>query len=152
MATLENIQARIARLQAEAEAIVKKQSLTAIAKISELMEMHGLTLADLESHLGNRKRGRQRAELHATGKLTGTAKYVDPKSGPTWTGRGRAPAWIANAKNRNRFLIDAGTPWSAGATESAIKSGNYARGPQAPKYGIRKPARLGADVAASRRG
>lgn len=81
MATLENIQAKIARLQAEAEAIVKKQSLTAIAKISELMEMHGLTLADLESHLGNRKLGRQRAELHATGKLTGTAKYVDPKRG-----------------------------------------------------------------------
>jgi DNA-binding protein H-NS len=33
------------------------------------------------------------------------AKYRDPKTGATWSGRGRAPAWIKDAKNRNRFLI-----------------------------------------------
>ncbi|MBN3748317.1 H-NS histone family protein [Burkholderia sp. Se-20373] len=33
------------------------------------------------------------------------AKYLDPKTGATWSGRGRAPAWIKDAKNRNRFLI-----------------------------------------------
>jgi len=33
------------------------------------------------------------------------ALYRDPKSGATWSGRGRAPAWIANAKNRDRFLV-----------------------------------------------
>ncbi|WP_234775318.1 H-NS family nucleoid-associated regulatory protein [Paraburkholderia tropica] len=31
--------------------------------------------------------------------------YPDPKSGATWSGRGRAPAWIASAKDRTRFLI-----------------------------------------------
>ncbi|WP_442854270.1 H-NS histone family protein [Acidovorax sp. Leaf84] len=31
-------------------------------------------------------------------------KYRDEKSGATWTGRGRAPAWIAG-KNRDDFLI-----------------------------------------------
>jgi DNA-binding protein H-NS len=32
-------------------------------------------------------------------------KYRDPKSGAEWTGRGRAPKWIATARNRDRFLI-----------------------------------------------
>ncbi|WP_199542032.1 H-NS family nucleoid-associated regulatory protein [Paraburkholderia kururiensis] len=134
MATLENIQAKIVRLQAEAEAIVKKQSLAAVGKIGELMEKHGLTLADLESHLGGRKRGRKAAGVKAAGKRNGVAKYVDPKSGATWTGHGRAPAWIANAKNRNRFLIDASAQHPASAAERANKPGNYVRGPQIPKY------------------
>jgi DNA-binding protein H-NS len=134
MAKLESIQAKIARLQAEAAAIVKKQSLTAIAKISELMEEHGLTFADLQSHLGGRRRGRPKAGARSADRGNGIAKYVDPKSGATWTGRGRAPAWIANAKNRDRFVIDTGAQRQASAIESASKAGNYVRGPQAPKY------------------
>ncbi|MDR8402238.1 H-NS histone family protein [Paraburkholderia sp. USG1] len=34
------------------------------------------------------------------------AKYRDPKSGATWSGRGPAPAWLADAKDRSKFLID----------------------------------------------
>ncbi|WP_081868326.1 H-NS family nucleoid-associated regulatory protein [Caballeronia glathei] len=30
--------------------------------------------------------------------------YQDPKSGATWSGRGRAPAWIAG-KKREKFSI-----------------------------------------------
>jgi len=32
-------------------------------------------------------------------------KYRDPATGTTWTGRGKAPRWIAN-QDRTRFLID----------------------------------------------
>ncbi|KAA1006190.1 H-NS histone family protein [Paraburkholderia panacisoli] len=32
--------------------------------------------------------------------------YLDPKTGATWSGRGRAPAWLASAKDRTKFLID----------------------------------------------
>lgn len=32
------------------------------------------------------------------------AKYYDPSSGSTWTGKGRAPSWLAG-KNRDEFLI-----------------------------------------------
>ncbi|MDR5736254.1 MULTISPECIES: H-NS family nucleoid-associated regulatory protein [Caballeronia] len=35
-----------------------------------------------------------------------TAKYRDPKTGATWSGMGRAPGWIANARNRDRFMIE----------------------------------------------
>lgn len=31
-------------------------------------------------------------------------RYRNPKTGETWSGRGRAPGWLAG-KNRDRFLI-----------------------------------------------
>lgn len=34
------------------------------------------------------------------------AKYRDPKTGATWSGMGRAPGWIVNARNREKFLIE----------------------------------------------
>ncbi|UKD18048.1 H-NS histone family protein (plasmid) [Burkholderia aenigmatica] len=47
--------------------------------------------------------GRRRAA--AAGARTPIApKYQDPKSGATWSGRGKAPGWIAG-KKRERFLI-----------------------------------------------
>ncbi|HDR9377078.1 TPA: H-NS histone family protein, partial [Burkholderia multivorans] len=36
-------------------------------------------------------------------KRTLPPKYRNPKTGETWSGRGRAPAWLG--KNRTRFLI-----------------------------------------------
>ncbi|HDR9053167.1 TPA: H-NS histone family protein [Burkholderia vietnamiensis] len=32
-------------------------------------------------------------------------KYQDPKTGAAWSGKGRAPAWIRDVKNRDRLLI-----------------------------------------------
>ena len=137
MPTLENIQAKIAELQAEADAIVKKQS-SAVAKISELMEKHGLTLADLQSHLGGGRRSRNAIKDKAFGRPASAAKYLDPKTGATWTGRGRAPAWIVNAKDRSKFLIDDGAELPTQNANSRGRKGNYVRGPQVPKY--RDPA------------
>ena len=34
------------------------------------------------------------------------AKYRDPKSGATWSGRGPTPVWLASAKDRSKFLIN----------------------------------------------
>lgn len=62
------------------------------------------------------------------------AKYRDPKSGATWSGRGRAPAWIASAKDRTRFLADGTAGISVPATVAARRTGNYPRGPQPAKY------------------
>ncbi|MFM0148634.1 H-NS family nucleoid-associated regulatory protein, partial [Paraburkholderia sp. RL18-085-BIA-A] len=33
------------------------------------------------------------------------ALYLDPKSGATWSGRGRAPGWLATVKDRSKYLI-----------------------------------------------
>ncbi len=43
------------------------------------------------------------ARSPAKEKVSLPPKYQDPKTGATWTGRGRAPAWLG--KNRDKFLI-----------------------------------------------
>ena len=50
------------------------------------------------------------------------AKYLDPKTGATWSGRGPAPAWLAAAKDRSKFLI-AGADAVANGTSSASRAG-----------------------------
>src|ERR1700740_3483014 len=51
MAILDKVQAQIAKLQAQAEALVAKQSSGVIAKIRDIMEKHGLTTADVEANV-----------------------------------------------------------------------------------------------------
>jgi DNA-binding protein H-NS len=132
MATLKALQEKIAKLQAQAEAVAKKESSAVFGKIRELMEKHGLTPDDIAAHF--RKPFADRKSAAATKSSTvGAAKYVDPKTGASWTGHGRAPAWIANAKNRDKFLAGSDKT-SATVTEKKPKAGNYVRGPQEPKY------------------
>jgi DNA-binding protein H-NS len=130
MVTLKDVQAKIAKLQAQAESIVAKQSSTIIAKIHGLMDEYGLTTADLERSGSNRKN----SQANSTSK----AKYQDPKTGATWSGHGRAPGWIASARNRDKFLVDGNAAAPAVKDKKAPKSGNYVRGPQPAMY--RDPA------------
>lgn len=132
MGTLENLKVKIARLQAQAEAITKQQLSKTLAQIHGLMDRDGVTIADIEAHIGN-KSGRKLAGAKAATTSVG-AKYQDPKTGATWSGRGRAPAWIANAKDRNKFLISGGEERPATAATKSAKRGNYVRGRQAPKF------------------
>jgi DNA-binding protein H-NS len=131
MATLKALQDKIVKLQAQAEAMAKKESSAVFGKIRELMEKHGLTPDDIAAHFRKPAAGRKSAAATQSAK-SGIAKYVDPKTGTTWTGHGRAPAWIANAKNRDKFLASGSSTPAAVAKKP--KSGNYVRGPQAPKY------------------
>jgi DNA-binding protein H-NS len=142
MATLEAIQHRIKKLQAQAEAIATKQNLTALEQIRSLMDKHGLTVADIDAHLKGKRRGLKVSAPHVGNgsPLTATAKgklppkYLNPKTGETWSGHARPPQWIAGAKDRSKFLI-AGT--AAGAAPSAAKPKKvsaYVRGPQPAMY------------------
>ncbi|WP_144155013.1 H-NS family nucleoid-associated regulatory protein [Paraburkholderia sp. BCC1885] len=133
MATLENIQARIAKLQTQAEALIRQQSSGVLEKIRELVEKHGITTADIEAHIGGKKRGRRPGESAVAKPGVSSAKYRDPKTGATWTGHGRAPVWIASVKDRSKFLVDGVSSNSAPAAKRAAE-GNYVRGPQPPKY------------------
>jgi DNA-binding protein H-NS len=133
MATLKALQDKIAKLQAQAEAIAKKESSAVFGKIRELMEKHGLTPEDIATHFRQSATDRKSATAASQSTIPRVAKYVDPKTGATWTGHGRAPAWIANAKNRDKYLATANN-LPAAVSEKKPKEGNYARGPQAPKY------------------
>lgn len=131
MATLEKIQAQIKKLEAQAQALVTTKSATALTKIRDLMAKHGLTTADIDAHVG--KRGGRTARLEVSHDAPAVAaKYQDPKTGATWSGRGRTPAWIANEKNRNKFLV--ANAESTAQPEHGKRVGNYPRGPQPAKY------------------
>ena len=135
MPTLEAIETKIRRLQEQAEAIRAKKASATLDRIVALMNESGISVSDIEAYLGGKKRGATAGKKTAAGAATVAAKYIDPKTGATWSGRGRAPAWIANAKNRDRFLVDGNTATTsvpAGSNEK--RQGNYARGPQPAKY------------------
>jgi DNA-binding protein H-NS len=119
MATLKQIQAKLKKLQAQTESLIAQRAQAVLDDIRAMMERHGLTTADIDAH---HKRGKRAAELNVAfpapaqrrenmktlakkGKLP--AKYRNPKTGETWSGWARPPAWIANVKDRSKFLIDA---------------------------------------------
>jgi DNA-binding protein H-NS len=134
MATLKSIQTRIAKLQSQADEIVKKQSAGVIAKVHAMLAEHGLTVADLGSGPSTKGAKRSAATTGQASNSGSNAKYRDPKSGATWSGHGRAPGWIANAKSRDKFLIDSSAPMAPVAAKHVAKPGNYVRGPQPAKY------------------
>lgn len=135
MPTLEAIQAKIQRLQEQAEAMKAKQASVVLGRIVELMSKNGISVADIEAFLGGKNGGARRGKVATTRTASVAAKYQDLKSGATWSGRGRAPAWIASAKNRDRFLVDSNAVSSSTSGGSKVKKqGNYIRGPQPAKY------------------
>ncbi|WP_408408253.1 H-NS family nucleoid-associated regulatory protein [Paraburkholderia sediminicola] len=133
--TLEAVQAKMKKLQAQADALIAKQSSGVIEKIRELMAKHGLTTADIDAHSDGKRRAKHAAAKTAAKPATSVAKYRDPKSGATWSGHGRAPQWIAAAKNRDKYLVDAGAAAVKPPPAKEAKSaGAYVRGPQPAMY------------------
>ncbi|MFM0387667.1 H-NS family nucleoid-associated regulatory protein [Paraburkholderia dipogonis] len=133
--TLEAVQAKMKKLQVQADALIAKQSSGVIEKIRELMAKHGLTTADIDAHSDGKRRAAKAVVKTMSNGSVAAVKYRDPKSGATWTGHGRAPSWIAAAKNRDKFLVDGSTATTKPASVSKAKAaGNYVRGPQPAMY------------------
>jgi len=142
MSTLEQIQAKLKKLQAQADALIARKAQIAIDQIRELMLKHGLTTADIEARAKARRAangvnghaGVGKAKVAAGGQKL--AKYRDPKTGATWTGHGRAPGWIAAAKDRNLFLIDGASQSmpSGSILATRAKGKGQPKGAQPPKY------------------
>ncbi|CAJ0720885.1 DNA-binding protein Bv3F [Ralstonia edaphis] len=93
MATYKDLLAQKAKLEEQLEAARQAELDTAIQQVRQIVQEYGLTAEDLG--LAGKAKKRKGAVV--------AAKYMDPKTGATWSGRGRAPAWIG--KNRDRFLI-----------------------------------------------
>ncbi|WP_435530751.1 H-NS family nucleoid-associated regulatory protein [Paraburkholderia caledonica] len=60
--------------------------------------------------------------------------YRNPKTGATWSGRGRAPGWIARAKDRSKYSVERDAVIGATVNKTPAKAGNYVRGPQPALY------------------
>jgi DNA-binding protein H-NS len=100
MSKLSALKKQIAVLQAQAERITKAEMSSAIAKVKDIMSEFNLTIEHLTQAVGGK-----RAAKKVKAKAPSVAKYADPKTGKTWSGFGRAPGWIAGAKNRDAFLV-----------------------------------------------
>ncbi|MFP5411249.1 MAG: H-NS family nucleoid-associated regulatory protein, partial [Gammaproteobacteria bacterium] len=90
---------------AQAEALLKQAEVArraeiagVVAEIRARMKEYGITLADLK---GGAKKAKPRGAV--------AARYRNPATGDSWSGRGRAPKWLADeeAKGRSRdeFLV-----------------------------------------------
>ncbi|MFM0031874.1 H-NS histone family protein [Paraburkholderia madseniana] len=128
MATLEQIQAHMKKLQAQVEALAAKKVHAVVDQIRKLMPEHGLTTEDIEAKASASRAAKGPKVSAAAGKTRTTTgektkappKYQHPKTGATWAGRGRAPAWLAGAKDRTSFSID-GASMAADANVSTEK-------------------------------
>jgi DNA-binding protein H-NS len=73
----------------------------AVAQVRKLMTEHGLSAADLVVTVKAKTGARAGAKV--------AAKYRDPVTGSTWTGRGLKPKWmkaaIEGGKSVENFLI-----------------------------------------------
>ena len=97
MTTLAQLIEQRAALEAQIEAARKSEIADAVAKVRALVAEYGLTADDVFG--GAKKRG---PKAVTGGKVA--AKYRDPATGATWTGRGKAPKWI-DGKDRAQFVI-----------------------------------------------
>jgi len=71
---------------------------SAVTKVRELVAEYGLTVQDIFPGRAGKSSGTK-----GTGSKV-AAKYRDPATGQTWTGRGKAPKWI-EGQDRSQFLI-----------------------------------------------
>ncbi|MGE8375935.1 MAG: H-NS histone family protein [Diaphorobacter nitroreducens] len=83
-----------AEIEARIAEVLKTEKGEVIAKIRALVADYNLTQEDVFST------GKRKSPAGA-----GVAKYRDPSTGATWTGRGKPPAWIKEAVDRSAFEI-----------------------------------------------
>jgi DNA-binding protein H-NS len=97
MATFKELKAQMAALEEQAAAARAVEFEEVLADIRAKVADYGFTQRDIF--------GRRRGTRAASAGHVVPPKYLDPKTGATWSGRGRAPNWIKDVKNRDRYLI-----------------------------------------------
>jgi len=95
MPSYKQLTAQLEKLHKEVAAAREKEIAEAILDIRAKIAEYDIT-ADELGFAGPRTNGARKRPL--------PPRYRNPKTGDTWSGRGRAPGWLAG-KNRDRFLI-----------------------------------------------
>ncbi|HGL6718608.1 H-NS histone family protein [Burkholderia contaminans] len=94
MHQVQTLQAQLAELDRRIKAARSRERNAVLAQVRELVTSYALTAREIFGQGYS-----DRAKL-----FTVDAKYRDPATGATWSGRGRAPAWIVG-RDRTAFLI-----------------------------------------------
>ncbi|MGJ7582816.1 H-NS histone family protein [Variovorax sp. RHLX14] len=87
--TYPELKTEIARLEAEAKRVRQFELPTVIVELNSLIERYQLTEAMLFGSTRNGSPGRPKTVM--------VPKYVDQRTGNTWTGCGTRPVWLAEA-------------------------------------------------------
>lgn len=98
MASLKELIAQREALEHEIERTRQKERSDAIQKVRALMDEYGLTAADLTSRKSVKAGGGKGKKV--------AAKYRNPATGETWSGRGLQPKWLQAAIASGRKLTD----------------------------------------------
>ena len=113
MSSFKELVAQREKLDSQINAMMQREKAEGITKAKEIIEQFGLAASDLFGRKGSAKgkRGRPASKKgtgskKSLGKKRGKVapKYKNSATGETWTGRGKAPKWIAG-KERTKFLI-----------------------------------------------
>lgn len=95
MASYRDLLAQKEKLEQQLEVARVAELEAVIAQTRQVIAEYGLTAEDLGLAAKAKKQRKG---------FVVPPKYMDPKTGQTWSGRGRAPSWIAG-KNFDRYLI-----------------------------------------------
>jgi DNA-binding protein H-NS len=98
MESIQELLAQKAALEKKIAEAQRNAKADAIAKVKALMAEYGLTAADLS--------GKAPSAAKAEGAKKVAAKYRDPATGQTWTGRGLKPKWLTAALAGGKKLED----------------------------------------------
>jgi DNA-binding protein H-NS len=135
--TYAQMQAHIAKLQAEAEAFRRNELAGLIARIKEDIRANGLTPQDLFGKaVAKSAKGKGKARAPAV------VKYADG-AGNFWVGRGKRPKWLSDALNAGKkledYLFGAPDATPAPATKKTVNKAMAKKAP-AKKAAARKKA------------
>jgi DNA-binding protein H-NS len=98
MTSIQDLLAQKAALEKQIAEAQRAARADAIAKVKALMAEYGLSAADLA--------GKAPAAPKAEGGKKVAAKYRDPATGQSWTGRGLKPKWLQAALAAGKTLDD----------------------------------------------
>nr|WP_315594953.1 H-NS family nucleoid-associated regulatory protein [uncultured Cupriavidus sp.] len=93
--------AQLASVNAQLERLRATEVPKVVQEIQKLMQEYDLSIEDIAGKLSVEPAARA---VPTKTKAAPPPRYRDPKTGQTWSGRGRAPAWIG--KKPERFLVD----------------------------------------------
>ena len=99
MATYKELLQQREALEQQINQARRDETAQAVAQVRALIAEFGLTAQEVFPVGKASKGGRAGSGIKVA------AKYRDPASGATWTGRGKAPRWI-QGKERGQYSID----------------------------------------------
>ena len=114
MATLKKLSAaQLKKIidQTQAELTRRKNIDAAAVEIRSILKKYKVDFQDIDfstiTRLGDKSKSKKRsgATKSRDQRNTVKAKYKDPNSAATWTGRGRAPAWVQDICQNNGIDI-----------------------------------------------